>query len=90
MKIGELPEDIYDVALQRVDEYGINIGLNLNDLDITFAFDWSFTPEGVRIWSDVDIGDFDSFRDSQITYQARYQASTKLISKALYAMSTMC
>lgn len=62
MKIGELPEDIYEVALQRANEYGKNIRLNLNDLDLTIAFDWSFTDEGVRIWSDVDIGDFDSFR----------------------------
>src|SRR6056297_1199005 len=81
MKIGELPEDIYEVALQRVDEYGINIGLNLNDLDLTFAFNWSFTPEGVGIWSDVDIGDFDSFRDfhnnvpSQVS--SKYQVNIK-------------
>ena len=81
MKIGELPEDIYEVALQRAYEYGKNIRLNLNDLDLTIAFDWSFTDEGVRIWSDVDIGDFDSFRffhnnvPSQVS--SKYQVNIK-------------
>jgi len=81
MKIGELPQDIREIALQRVDEYGINVRLNLNYLDLTFAFNWSFTPEGVEIWSDVDIGDFDSFREfhnnvpSQVP--SKYQVNIK-------------
>jgi len=81
MKIGELPEDIYEVALQRADEYGKNIGLNLNDLDLTFAFDWDETPEKYAIWHDVYHGNFRPMREfhnnvpSQVS--SKYQVNIK-------------
>ena len=66
MKIKELPEDIRDIAISRYfsdDQYlRTSDDLPLEE-ELVTAFNWQNTNEGVEIWSDVDIGDFDSFRE---------------------------
>ena len=84
MKIKELPEDIRDIAISRYfsdNEYPrTSDDLPLEE-ELVTAFNWQNTDEGVEIWSDVDIGDFDSFRDfhnnvpSQVS--SKYQVNIK-------------
>jgi len=87
MKIKELPEDIRDIALQRVDDindkYRANITIPIKEAYLADAFDWSLTPESSQIWTDVNNGNFRSFREFHknppITQQApnKYQVHIK-------------
>ena len=52
----ELPDDINAIALQRLNEYPTPY---ISEF-IEMAFHWRFTPEK-SIWSDVDLGKYDSF-----------------------------
>ena len=81
MKIKELPEDIKDVALQRVndcgDNYRSNKTLPILEVDILYAFDWDETPERCGIWTDVNNGNFNSFREFHKNPPTTPQAPTK-------------
>jgi len=83
MKIGELPEDVRTVALDRVieadDSYRDNLRFPIQEVDLNDAFDWSFTPEGDNIWYHVDHGNFLSFREFHKIQQAptKYQVNIK-------------
>ena len=67
MKIKELPEDIREIALQRVNDCGDNFRpnkqLSILEVDIGYAFHWDSTPEGEDMWCDVNDKKYGSFRD---------------------------
>ena len=67
MKIKELPVDIRDIALKRVNEagdnYRSNLPKNIQEVHLTCAFEWDSTPECKGIWSDVNNKKYQSFRD---------------------------
>src|SRR6056297_96055 len=80
MKIKELPKDIRDIAISRY--FSDNQYLRTSDdlpleEELVTAFNWQNTNEGVEIWSDVDIGDFDSFRAFHNNVASKYQVNIK-------------
>jgi len=81
MKIKELPEDIREIALQRVndcgDDFRPNKQLSILEVDIGYAFHWDSTPECDEIWYDVNEGYFDSFREFHKKPPTTPQAANK-------------
>jgi len=67
MKIKELPVDIRQIALDRVNEiadsYRVNLTTPIQEVFLSEAFDWDETPERCGIWTDVNNRDFNSFRE---------------------------
>jgi len=87
MKIKELPEDIREIALQRVndcgDNYRSNKTLPMQETQLCEAFDWDETPEEYDIWLDVFENNFKRFREfhkktpTTPQVQSKYQVNIK-------------
>ena len=81
MKIKELPEDIREIALHRIqnagDDYIANLTIPIQEVYLINAFVWESTIEGDDIWCDVLIGKFDSFREFHKKPPTTPQAANK-------------
>jgi len=81
MKIKELPEDIREIALKRVNEdggtYRDSLSIPIQETHLDNAFLWESTPERHYIWQDVNRGKYQSFRDIHKNPPTTQHAPTK-------------